>query len=195
MGREDIEVTYYYKKLYFNLKAEKLVMWATVNDHYYEILRKNGKVEAEIREANKNSTVKIVYKIRVTNDQNRTGSGKVIETLPQGYSANSEDNSGWEINGKNAIYYVQDLKPGETREYDFVIVKTSDSDICGTVSNRVKVVSEKYNETTLDDNEAQSDLVIIPRTGGIKVVASIIGTTIVCLTVLGIKIYKKKKVL
>ena len=27
-----------------------------------------------------------------------------------------------EINGKNAIYYVQDLKPGETREYDFVIV-------------------------------------------------------------------------
>ena len=193
MGREDIEVTYYYKKLYFNLKAEKMVMWATVNDHYYDIWRKNGKVEAEIREANENSTVKIVYKIKVTNDQNRTGSGRIIETLPEGYSANQEDNYGWDINGKNSIYNVVDLKPGETREYDFVIVKTSNSDICGTVSNKVKLVSDKYQETTLDDNEAQSDLVIIPRTGGRKVIASIIVTILIVISGLGIKVYAKYK--
>lgn len=192
IGKNDIEINYYYQKLKFNLKIEMDLKSATVNELFYNLKGKIGKLETEIRDANSESKAKIHYKIKVTNDQERAGSGTIIETLPEGYSAFAEDNPEWIINNNEVKYNVGVLEPGKSKEIDIVLTKDNKNDICGQVINRVKVVSDKLTETTLDDNEDANVLVITPRTGNEKTI--IYG--IICALLLGffalIKTSKRK---
>ena len=84
------------------------------------------------------------------------------------------------------------LEPGKSKEIEIVLTKDNKNDICGQVINRVKVVSDKLTETTLDDNEDANVLVITPRTGNEKTI--IYG--IICALLLGffalIKTSKRK---
>lgn len=165
IGKDDITVNYYYQKLKFNLKIDMNLVQAIINSHFYRLKGKVGKVEAEIKEANPNSKVKITYNVKVTNDLERVGGGKVRVQLPDGYIAMQEDNLNWTVNDKEVYLDIEKLNPGESVEYELVLTKNSDKDICEIVKNKVTVESNGIEETNLDDNEASNDLVIFPRTG------------------------------
>ena len=160
--KEDITLNYYYKRLRFNLQIEMNLEKAYVNGNYYGLNGKIGKIETEIRDANANSTLQIHYKIKVTNNEERIGSGYISFTIPEGFSVLNED---WEINENIAKYKVPDLNIGETREYEIIIKKNEGVDIAQNVKAYVRIDSEKLEETTLEDNEDMNELGIMPRTG------------------------------
>ncbi len=191
IAKEDIEVNYYYQKLKFNLKIDMNFEKTIINDNYYELKNKIGKVETQIREANSSSSAKIYYKIKVTNDQERKGDGTIIDTIPNGYSALKEDNKAWELSNGKATLIVKNLLPNESREFEIVLTKNEGNDICGIISNKVRIDSNGIEETTLKDNEDKNDLVIIPRTG--KKIASY-GLITMVLSLLFVFIKKKRKV-
>ena len=190
--RNDITLNYYYKKLKFNLQIEMNLDKALVNGNYYGLNGKLGKIETEIRDANKKSTLQIFYKIKVTNNQERVGDGYITFTIPKGYNMINED---WEISGNQAKYKVSDLGIGETREYQVILEKSKDIDIAGDIKAFVRIDSLKLEETTLEDNEDMNELAVMPRTGKLLIPFLPI---ISVLSILAITIYrkirKKKKV-
>ncbi len=114
---------------------------ANVNDNYHELKNKIGKVETEISEANSKSRCKIFYKIKVTNDEERAAGARIIDYIPDGYMAMIEDNAGWVIAADRMYYDITKIAPNETMEFTVVLTKKDGVDICGTVSNNVKVES------------------------------------------------------
>ena len=164
VGKEDITLNYYYRKLKFNLQIEMNLEKAYINGNYYGLNGKVGKIETEIRDANKNSTLQIHYKIKVTNNQERIGSGYITFTIPEGFSIVNTD---WEINGGSVKYKVTDLGIGETREYELILRKNDGIDIAKDIKAYVRIDSEKIEETTLEDNEDMNELAVMPRTGQI----------------------------
>ena len=175
IGKEDITINYYYQKLKFNLKIEMNMLKATVNSHFYELNGKVDKVETEIREANGSSKVKIYYNVKITNDQERTGSGTVSVEVPTDYIVNGEDNLNWNVNSDGqATLKVVDLEPNESREYELVLTKNTNNDISKIVKNTVKIKSDSLEEVTLEDNQDTNELVIMPRTGIKKTITFVI---------------------
>ena len=162
--KEDIVLNYYYQKLKFNLKIEMNLEKALINDNYYGLNGKLGKIETQIKDANKNSSMQIYYKVKVTNNQERVGSGYITLKIPKGYHILNED---WDTLQDKAKYKVQDLGIGEIREYEIVLEKSNGIDICGDIKTFIRIDSEKIEETTLEDNEDMNELAIMPRTGKI----------------------------
>ena len=162
--KENITLNYYYQRLKFNLKIEMNLDKAYINGNYYGLNGKVGKIETEIRDANKNSSLQIYYNIKVTNNEERVGSGYISFTIPEGFSVQNTD---WEIYENIAKYKVTDLDIGETREYQVILQKNEGVDIAGDFKAFVRVDSEKLQETTLEDNEDMNELAIMPRTGNI----------------------------
>ena len=187
IAREDITLNYYYHKLKFNLQIEMNLEKALVNGNYYGLNGKIGKIETEIRDANKNSSLQVYYKIKVTNNQERIGSGYITFTIPEGYHIL---NTEWQVNENEAEYKVVDLDIGESREYEIILEKNEGVDIAGDIKAQVRIDSEKLQETTLDDNEDMNELVIMPRTG---IMYFSIMPIIAVLTILAIIIYRKIK--
>lgn len=172
IGKGNVEVNYYYRKLKFNLKVDMNLIKADINGNYYELKNKIGKIETPIKEANGSSTGKIYFSIKVKNDEERSGNGILVDYLPQGYEALQEENNDWTITSDRAYIDIEKIEPGEEKEYKIVLTKKQGIDICGNVRNTVRVESRNIPETTLKDNEDKNDVVIMPRTG-VKTVASI----------------------
>ncbi len=187
IAKEDITLNYYYRKLKFNLQIEMNLEKALINENYYGLNGKVGKIETEIRDANKNSSLQIYYKIKVTNNQERVGNGYITFTIPDGYRMLNQD---WGISGNKAKYKVNELEIGETREYQVILEKSEGIDIAGDIKAYVRIDSEKLKETTLEDNEDMNELAIMPRTGAIIMPLIPI---ILSLTILAFIIYKKIK--
>ena len=171
----------------------------TINDRYYELKNKTGKIEAEIKEANSSSTSKLYYTIKVTNDQEKIASGMLVDYLPEGYIAKQEDNPLWTISADRIYIQIDNINPQETREYELVLTKKDGIDVCGTVSNRVRIqANEGLIETTLEDNEDINDVVIMPRTGVRKTIlgisCSLLGVIIITLVTLRKKLKNLLKI-
>ncbi len=199
VGRSDLEVYYYYEKLKLNLKVDMNLKQGTINDRYYELKNKTGKIEAEIKEANSSSTSKLYYTIKVTNDQEKIASGMLVDYLPEGYIAKQEDNPLWTISADRIYIQIDNINPQETREYELVLTKKDGIDVCGTVSNRVRIqANEGLIETTLEDNEDINDVVIMPRTGVRKTIlgisCSLLGVIIITLVTLRKKLKNLLKI-
>ena len=190
IARNDITINYYYELKKFNLRIDMNLTKALINDRQYSLKGNVGKVEAEIKEANSSSKVKIFYDVIVSNTEERKGSGEVTVILPEGYEARQEDNLNWLVSDEKVSMNVNDMEAKESRHFELILYKTSDDDICKTITNRVKIASTKIEETRLDDNEANCDLIIMPRTGINKIIISssfiivilAIGVFIVCKT-------------
>ncbi len=187
IGKEDIEVNFYYQKLKFNLKVEMNLKQATINEKYHELKNKIGKVEVNLDEANSNSSSKIHFIVRVTNDQEREGAGRLLDYIPEGYIALQEDNPLWTISADTMYIDIENINPGETKEYEVILTKKEGIDVCGTISNKVAVNSIDLEETTLEDNEDTNEVVIMPRTG-IKKVAIVIACVMIGVIIAAIKI-------
>ncbi len=187
IGREDIEVNFYYQKLKFNLKVEMNLKEAIINETHHELKNKIGKVELNLNEANSNSSSKIHFIVRVTNDQEREGAGRLLDYIPEGYMALQEDNPLWTISSDTMYIDLGNMNPGETREYEVILTKKEGVDVSGTIKNKVSVNSIDVEETTLEDNEDTNEVVIMPRTG-VKKVAIVIACIMIGLIIAAIKI-------
>lgn len=194
IGKGNVEVNYYYRKLKFNLKVDMNLVKADINGNYYELKKKIGKIETPIKEANGNSTGKIYFTIKVKNDQERYGDGVLVDYIPQGYEVLQEENGDWTITADRVYIDIDNIAPGEEREYQIVLTKKQGVDICGNVRNTVKVESKGIPETTLKDNEDKNDVAIMPRTG-VKTVARIASGMLMALTVsyIGLRKIKSNK--
>ena len=162
--KEDITLNYYYQWLKFNLQIEMNLDKAYINGNYYGLDGKVGKIETEIRDANKNSSLQIYYNVKVTNNEERMGSGYITFRIPEGFTMQNAD---WEIDNNIAKYKVTDLDIGETREYQIILQKSDGVDVSGDIKAHIRIDSEKLQETTLEDNEDMNELAIMPRTGAV----------------------------
>ena len=138
---------------------------AVINQNFHALKGKIGKIEMRIKEANSSATSKIYYTIRVANTEDRTGSGKIVENIPDNYYMIPEENSDWKIDGSKASINISEIKSGEWKEYKLIITKKDGVDISQTISNNIEILSTSFEETSLDDNKDKNDLVILPRTG------------------------------
>ena len=172
IDRDYAEINYYYKKLLFNLKVDMNMQKSIINQNFYALKGKIGKIEMRIKEANSSANCKIYYLVRVANTEDRTGSGKLVEKIPSNYYMIQEENPNWTIGDNEASIEIKDIKGGEWREYELVLTKKAGIDISQTVSNNIEIVSTSFEETSLNDNSDKNDLVILPRTGIINIIKS-----------------------
>ena len=199
-GKEFVEntiyVNYYYRKLIFNLKVDQTITSVIVNGQETIINGTLGKIEVH-RKNISTADIKVIYKIKVTNDSELTGKANVVENIPSGMIMIADDNPEWTINGTTASLETDEIKPGESREYQVVLRwQNGDSNI-GTKENMVSIITENeavFEEKDKTDNESKADLIVAVETGEVTYVA-IAGSILIVMIAIasGIYVIKKKR--
>ena len=197
-GKEIVEdttyVNYYYRKLIFNLRVDKTIASVIVNGQETAINGNLGKVEVHRKELS-TANVKVVYKIKVTNDSELTGKANVVENIPSGMTMKLDNNPEWTINETTASVETDEIKPGESREYQVVLGwQNGDSNI-GTKENVASIVTENeagFNEKDTSDNESRANLIVAVGTGEVPYVA-IAGSILIIMIAITSSIYVIKK--
>ena len=194
MGEEKIVVKYIYKKKTFNLKAEKKIASVIING----VEKKANKdiVKKEIKKKEISSTnLKVKYKITVINDGELAGTGTIRESIPDGLEMKVEDNKEWTISGKDATIEIENLNPGESRDYEVVLTWKNTGENFGTKKNNVELINLKneagFEESNKNDNTDDADLILSVSTGAINPRNGII-LIIAIFTLFGIKAKKQK---
>ena len=199
-GKEIVDdttyVDYYYRKLIFNLKVDKTISSVIVNGQETLINGSLGKVEVH-RKNISTANVKVVYKIKVTNDSELTGKANVVENIPSGMTMIADNNPGWTINETTASVETDEIKPGESREYQVVLGwQNGDSNI-GTKENIASIITENeagFEEKDKSDNESKADLIVAVGTGEVPYVAIAGGILLIMISITaGIYVIKKKR--
>ena len=172
-GKDIVEdttyVTYYYRKLIFNLNIDKKVSSVTVNGEESIINGDLGKVEVHRKELN-TAKVEVKYIIKVTNDSELTGKASILEDIPTGMIMNAEKNVGWEVKGTTATRETKELQPGESEEYLVVLDWENGENNIGMKENTASIISIEneagYEEKDTTDNEDKADIIVAIGTGG-----------------------------
>ena len=172
-GKDIVEdttyVTYYYRKLIFNLNIDKKVSSVTVNGEESIINGDLGKVEVHRKELN-TAKVEVKYIIKVTNDSELTGKASILEDIPTGMIMNAEKNVGWEVKGTTATRETKELNPGESEEYLVVLDWENGENNIGMKENTASIISIEneagFEEKDTTDNEDKADVIVAIGTGG-----------------------------
>ena len=172
-----IEVKYYYRKKIFNLKAEKEIASIIINGSKKKV--NSDIAKREIKNKNiKTTTLQVQYRIKVTNDGELAGSATVKESIPNGFEMKKSDNKDWKISGKTATIKIDNLNPGETKEYTVLLTWKNSSENFGTKQNTVELTNLKneagFEETNIEDNTDKADMIISLATGEKNIINIII---------------------
>ena len=161
-------VNYYYRKLTFNLKIEKIVDSIIVDGAENKVDGNLGKIEIN-RKKISTSNIRVKYKIKVSNDSELSGKAQIIENIPSGMKMKLEDNYGWNIQETIAIMNTKEIKPGESVEYTVTLEWINGENAIGTKENTVQLGSIKneanFEEKDTTDNEDKADVIISIGTG------------------------------
>ena len=198
-GKDIVEdttyVTYYYRKLIFNLNIDKKVSSVTVNGEESIINGDLGKVEVHRKELN-TAKVEVKYIIKVTNDSELTGKASILEDIPTGMIMNAEKNAGWEVKGTTATRETKELQPGESEEYLVVLDWENGENNIGMKENTASIISIEneagFEEKDTIDNEDKADVIVAIGTGGHTYVL-IAGGMLLILISLACGVYAIKK--
>ena len=121
-----------------------------------------AKVEVD-RKKLKNTVVKFVYKIRVTNEGEIAGyATEVTDYIPEGLEFKAEDNTeyGWTVSEKGKVttraLETVLLQPGESQELEIVFRWINGADNLGIKTN-VAEISEDYSENDDKSPDIDSD--------------------------------------
>ncbi len=174
-----------------------------------------AKVELDKNKLNK-TTVKFVYKIRVTNEGEIEGyATEITDYIPEGLEFLAEDNKeyGWVKEGEDKVttraLETVLLKPGESAELEIVFTWKNDPDNLGLKTN-IAEISEDYNDHNSKDIDSTPDnkqdpyeteqeddddfaLVILSLKTGIGMGTAYTLLTTIVVAILGIGIYLIKK--
>ena len=161
-------VNYYYRKLIFNLKIEKIIDSISVDEVESKVNGNLGKVEINKKKIS-TSNIKVKYKIKVTNDSELSGKAQIIENIPSGMKMKLEDNYGWNIQETIAIMNTKIIKPGESVEYTVTLEWINGENAIGTKENIAQLGSieneANFEEKDTTDNEDKADVIILIDTG------------------------------
>ena len=182
-------------------------------------IRKNSenepvaKVELDRKKLNK-TTVKFVYKIRVTNEGEIAGyATEITDFIPSGLEFKAEDNKkfGWTKSGNDKVttraLETKLLQPGQSAEVEIVFTWKKDKNNLGVKTNIAEITEDynEYNSKDIDstpknkknpyDKEQEDDddfalVVLSLKTGK---AASYIGLTTIVVAVLAGGVYLIKK--
>ena len=177
------------------MKVDKTIASVIVNGQETTINGNLGKVEVHRKELS-TANVKVVYKIKVTNDSELTGKANVVESIPSGMTMLSENNPDWTIKETTASLETDEIKPGESREYQVVLGWQNGDSNVGTKENIASIITENeagFNEKEINDNESKADLIVAVGTGEIPYVA-IAGSILMIMIAItaGVYVIKKK---
>ena len=188
-------VNYYYRKLIFNLRVDKTITSVIVNGQETPINGNLGKVEVH-RKNISTANIKVVYKIKVTNDSELTGKANVVENIPSGMTMIADNNPGWTINETTASVETDEIKPGESREYQIVLGWQNGDNNIGTKENVASIITENeagFDEKDKSDNESKADLIVAVGTGEVPYVAIAGSILLIMISITaGIYVIKKK---
>ena len=195
MTKEPIEVIYYYRKAIFNLSIDKKVKEIQVNGNTKKMNKDIAKVEVK-RKKIKDTKVKVVYTIKVTNDGEVAGSAKIEENIPKGMTMAEKDNKKWNIKGRKATITTDTIKPGEKAEYTVVLTWDNSTQNFGTKKNVVSIVETKndagYKEKDTKDNTDDAQFIISVSTG-VKTAVRTAGLATIVLSAIGVCIVVVKR--
>ena len=152
-----------------------------------------GKVEINKKEL-ANAKLQIIYKIKVTNNGELSGTAKLLEKLPAGTTMSKADNALWDISGATATMTTEEIKPKETKEYTVVLDWANSENNVGNKENTVDVLGTE-NEAgfpggKVDLEENNAELVISISTG---TSTYMIATGIAMVVLAGISVVLVKK--
>ncbi len=191
MTEEPTTVTYQYRKLEFNIAVSQKLTEIVLNNEPKDV---SGKLEID-RKIDVNS-LKLTYTITVSNSSELDGCTVLHNTIPDGYVALEQENSGWKIDGNDAYRNVDDLVIGEVREFPIVLTATS-NEVAGTIVNVVSCKDSTcepgFSESTLADNTDTKELIIGISTGLTQHLTEIVIEVLVVLVVLGAVLWKVRK--
>lgn len=134
----------------------------------------------------KNATVKLKYKIVVTNVGNVEGQvTSIVDYLPNGLIFDQAENEGWTIGVIKENVYYDGLKgihiaPGESKEISLILNKKMTEENTGIVSNKVQIAyteSDTRLTESIEGNFATQET-IITVTQGAKTGLKIVVTTV-----------------
>ena len=107
-----------------------------------------------------------------------------------------DNNPGWTINETTASIETDEIKPGESREYQVVLGWQNDDSNVGTKENVASIVTENeagFEEKNMADNESKADLIVAVGTGEIPYVAIAGSILLIMISITaGIYVIKKK---
>ena len=199
-GKEIVEdttyVNYYYRKLIFNLKVDKTIVSVIVNGQETGINGTLGKVEVH-RKNISTANVKVVYKIKVTNDSELSGKANVVENMPSGMTMLSKNNPDWTIKETTASLETDEIKPGESREYQVVLGWQNGDNNVGTKTNMVSITTENeanFDEQFETDNVSKADLIVAVGTGEVPYAKIAGGILLIMISITaGVYVISKKR--
>ena len=118
--------------------------------------------------------LKVTYRIRITNNGEVAGKvGKIIEKIPDGFAFYKEDNStNWQE--ENGVLINEDLanvniNPNDSIDVSIVLRWKNNENNFGVKINTVQISNNtniyNYEESTLEDNNSKSEIIITITTG------------------------------
>lgn len=173
----DFAIKQYVESSIVNIKGEE-------TEYNYDNLEL-AKIEIKPSEL-KDATVKLKYKIVVTNVGNQEGQvTSIVDYLPNGLIFDQAENPDWTIGViKENVYYDGlkgiNIKPGESKEIYLILNKEMSEENTGVISNKVQIAytesSTRLTES-LEGNFATQETIITITQGrhtGLKIVISTI---------------------
>ena len=137
----------------------------------------------------KTEEIKVVYKIRVSNEGKIGGYvGKIVEDIPIGLEYRKEDNKGyWEEEGGKLVakgIEGKEIKEGEYVEVEIVLRWKNGIENFGTKTNRVRIEGVRsvngYEQEEEENDKAEAEVIMGVGTGEI----ALIGTCLILLWIL-----------
>ena len=107
----------------------------------------------------------------------------------------ADNNPGWTINETTASIETDEVKPGESREYQVVLGWQNGDGNIGTKENVANIVTENeagFNEQFDTDNVSRANLIVAVGTGEVPYVA-IAGSILIIMIAITSSIYVIKK--
>ena len=120
----------------------------------------------------------------------------VVENIPSGMTMIADNNPGWTINETTASVETDEIKPGESREYQIVLGWQNGDSNVGTKENIASIITENeagFEEKDKSDNESKADLIVAVGTGEVPYVAIAGSILLIMISITsGIYVIKKK---
>lgn len=175
IGREDVILNYEYELIKLNLKLDINIIGGNIKGKQYDLYGKLVKFDIPTKDFKSSEGAKIKYSIVVENNEEKDTDAMLEIKLPSGYYIDMQKHSDW--NWKNDLIYkeIKNLKTGEKLKFELEINKNGNEEISETLELKGKVVSiNKIEETNLEDNESIAKAVIVPKTGKITIISSVV---------------------
>ena len=163
--------------LFRSLSIDKKVNNIVVNGKALSINGKLGKVEIAKKDIS-TSKIEISYIIKVTNKGELAGKATILENIPFGTTMTKEQNPMWNIANTVATLDTDEIKPGETREYEVILVSNENE--------------PGFEDSNKDDDKDKAEVIISISTGGATHIA-IAGVILVILAGTVVVLVKKTK--